>query len=149
MIMPPTKTQWFRHCTPLSPYPSPSFLLSSFNLLLSLPVVQFSPIMALPCFSNRRLEINSTLVWPETLAELNMNDWDCSYTCCWERCMMALAGMGVCFSLLPRVTIHAVYVLFFQLTGSLSYLVRDQCAALQRYCWGCPIVLGTEQWPVW
>lgn len=108
MIMPNTKTQQFSHCTPFSLYPSPSFLLSSFNLLLSLPVVQLSPIMALPCFSNRRLEINSTLVWPETLAELNMNDWDCSYTCCWERCMMALAGMGLCFSLLPRVNIHAV-----------------------------------------
>uniref|UniRef100_A0A8P4KI44 Uncharacterized protein n=1 Tax=Dicentrarchus labrax TaxID=13489 RepID=A0A8P4KI44_DICLA len=62
------------HCTLFSPPPSSSFLLSSFNLLLSLPLVQLSLPHGPPRFSNRRLEINSTLVWPETLVELNMND---------------------------------------------------------------------------
>lgn len=122
---------------PLSSFPP---LLSSFSLWLLLPVAQLLPLTVRPLFSNRRLEINSTLVWPETLMKLNMNDWDCSSTCCWDRCMMALGD----FFFIPLSSKQpGHFVLFLQLTGSLGYLfffLGDQCAALWTligFVWGC------------
>lgn len=34
-----------------------------------------------------------------------MNDWDCSYTCCWGRCLMVL---GCVFFAAPPVNSHAI-----------------------------------------
>lgn len=68
----------------------PACSCSVFSILflsLSLPVF-LSP------YCNGRLAINSALVWPETLLELNMNDWDCSSTCHWECRMRPRRGKG-------------------------------------------------------
>lgn len=58
----------------------PDFFSQLYSLLLASRCLSL-PLSFLPHHSNRRLAINSALVWPETLAELNMNDWDCSSTC--------------------------------------------------------------------
>lgn len=65
----------------------PRSVFSILFLSLSLPAF-LSP------YCNGRLAINSALVWPETLLELNMNDWDCSSTCHWERRMRPRRGKG-------------------------------------------------------
>lgn len=71
------------HISPRSPVYSPA------HLFLSL----FLPALLSP-HSNGRLAINSTLVWPETLLELNMNDWDCGSTCHRERRTRPARGKG-------------------------------------------------------
>ena len=111
--------------------------------------------MALPCFSNRRLEINSTLVWPETLVELNMNDWDCSSTCCWERDAWWLLGIWgfFIFSFLPAINSQAILCCSYSWPDGWATLfcLRSLCSlwtCLIGIVWICHFVFGTEQWPV-
>lgn len=140
-------------------------LLSPFNLLLSLPVVQLhlpSPhslphlLTDLPHFSNRSLEINSALVWPETLAELNMNDWDCSNTCCWEREREMHDGswgygpffcffVFVCFPSLPPANSRAILCCSLSSLDGWATLLRCRwvrsAVEFAKYCWRFAILM--------
>lgn len=85
--------------------------LSFFQSLDLTPCCPALSLTALPHFGNRRLEINSTLVWPETLLEIKYE---------WLRLQLYLLlgemydGSWVCvFRRSPQVNSHAISCRFY------------------------------------
>ena len=142
----PRETHWCSHCTLCSTLHLPPLLFQSLALTPCRPSP--SPHHNPPLFSNRRLEINSTLVWPETLVELNMNDWDCSYLLLRETWWLLGIWVWVfCSFLQQTVSPFCAVLTAYWITG-LPRSVGDQCQALWRYCLGCHFFLSAELWPV-